>query len=118
MVSKHFVACKVGDLKVGQRKIVEFGGKSIGVFNVDGQFYALLNYCPHKGGTLCLGPITGTTLPTNEFKYIYAREGSILRCAWHGWEFEIATGQALIDPKIRAKKYHVAIENNNVVVYL
>jgi len=45
------------------------------------------------------------------------QEGAILRCPWHLWEFEIATGQCLVDHRVRVKTYPVAIEHGQVVVY-
>jgi hypothetical protein len=45
------------------------------------------------------------------------REGEIIRCPWHMWEFEIATGRCLVDPKARVKTYPVVIEEGQVVVY-
>ncbi|HEX6386144.1 MAG TPA: Rieske (2Fe-2S) protein [Anaerolineae bacterium] len=114
--SRRYVVCRADDLAPGERKIVDVDGKSVGVFNVGGRFYALLNYCPHNGGALCRGPVTGTTLPTDKYEYVYGREGAILRCAWHGWEFDIATGESLIDPHIRARTYPVSVENGEVVV--
>lgn len=113
---KTYVVCKTSDLPAGERKIVDLDGKSVGVFNVEGEFYALLNYCPHAGGALCRGPVTGTALPTDAFKYLYGRVGRVLRCAWHGWEFDIPTGEALVDPKIKAKTYRVTVENGDDVV--
>lgn len=115
---KKFSVCAVGDLPPGGRKLVEVDGKSIGLFNVKGQLYALLNYCPHSGAELCRGPITGTALPVDEFRYDYGYEGELIRCAWHGWEFKIATGECLLDAKIRAKRYVVTIEGDEVVVHI
>ncbi|MEM7348478.1 MAG: Rieske (2Fe-2S) protein [Chloroflexota bacterium] len=114
--SKQFTLCKTNEIPTGDRKIFKVDGKSIGVFNVKGEFYALLNYCPHTGAELCKGPITGTALPVNEYEYIYGHEGELIRCAWHGWEFKIATGECLIDSKLRAKKYQVTVENGDDVV--
>ena len=86
------------------------------MFNVNGRFYALHNGCPHKGGALCAGRVTGTVLPTAERSFVYGREGEIIRCARHGWEFEIATGRALADPRVRARTYPVSVEAGQVVV--
>lgn len=113
---KRFAVCKTSDIPIGERKIVEIDNKSIGIFNVKGQFYALLNYCPHTGAELCRGPITGTALPTDNYEFIYGYEGELVRCAWHGWEFKIATGEYLINSKIRAKRYLITIENGDDVV--
>ena len=49
------VVCKVEDLPPGERKIVKAGPRSIGVFNVYGEYYAIRNSCPHQGGPLCVG---------------------------------------------------------------
>lgn len=114
---RRHVVCPASEIAPGQRRVVEVDGRSIGVFNVDGRFYALRNRCPHRGGALCQGPICGTTLPTRERSFAYGRDGEILRCAWHGWEFEIASGRALADPRVRARTYDVTVEDGHVVVF-
>jgi nitrite reductase (NADH) small subunit len=115
---RRHVVCPAADLPPGNRSLVRVAGRSIGVFNVGGRFYALHNGCPHKGGPLCEGRVCGTTLPTDTYVYEYGREGEIVRCAWHGWEFDIATGQALADPRVRARTYPVHVEDGQVVVTL
>lgn len=112
------VVCPASELPPGGRRIVEIDGRSIGIFNVGGTFHALHNGCPHKAGPLCEGPISGTTLPTDDYSYTYGREGEIVRCAWHGWEFEIATGRSVADPGVRARTYAVSVEDGQVVVRL
>jgi nitrite reductase/ring-hydroxylating ferredoxin subunit len=109
-------ACHVADVPPGERVIVELNGRSVGVFNVGGTFYALRDRCPHSGGALCRGPVTGTTLPTRDRSFVYGMAGRILRCAWHGWEFEIETGRCLSDPRLRAKTYPVVVEEGSVYV--
>jgi nitrite reductase (NADH) small subunit len=114
--ARRHVVCAASELAPGERRIVQLAGRSIGVFNVGGRFYALHNGCPHKGGALCAGPITGTVLPTSGRAFVYGREGEIVRCARHGWEFEIATGRALADPRVRARTYPASVEAGQVVV--
>lgn len=116
--ARRFRVCAVSELEPGERVLRELNGRSIGVFNVDGRFYALHNRCPHRGGALCLGPVTGTTLAADDFRYVYGREGRIIRCAWHGWEFEIETGRALVDPRVRAKMFPVVVENGDIYVLM
>lgn len=115
---RQHILFAASELRPGDRRIVTVDGRHIGVFNVDGRFYALHNGCPHKGGPLCEGRICGTTLPTDDYTFAYGREGEFVRCAWHGWEFEIATGQALADPSVRARTYPVHVEDGQVVVSL
>ncbi len=55
---KHIVAT-VDEIAPGRHKIVEVAGRSIGVFNVGGEFFALRNSCPHQGGPLCAGRVSG-----------------------------------------------------------
>lgn len=107
--------CVVGRLSEfapGSRKIVTVGGRSIGVFNIRGQFYALRNRCPHQGAPLCLGRVKGTTLSSKPYEYVYGRDQEILQCPWHGWEFEIATGRTYFNPhRMRVKTYEVTVES-------
>lgn len=109
-MGRHVVG-RVGELPVGARRIVEVEGRSIGVFNVGGTFHALRNRCPHQAAPLCLGSIKGMTLPSKPGEYVWARDGEILRCPWHGWEFDILTGRSIFNPhKTRVRSYEVTVE--------
>lgn len=111
-MGRHVVG-KVSEMPPGDRRIVAVEGRSIGVFNVDGSFFALRNSCPHQAAPLCLGSIKGMTMPSKPGEYIWARDGEILRCPWHGWEFDIKTGRSIFNPhKTRVKAYDVTIEGN------
>jgi 3-phenylpropionate/trans-cinnamate dioxygenase ferredoxin subunit len=111
-VGKHIVG-RVGTLPPGDRTIFEAEGRSIGIFNVAGEFYALRNSCPHQAAPLCLGSIKGMTMPSRPGEYIWSREGEILRCPWHGWEFDITTGRSIFNPhRTRVKAYDVTIEDH------
>ena len=116
--TRRFFVCAASDLPPGSRVIRDLDGKSFGVFNVAGRFVALHNRCPHSGGALCLGPVTGTTLASEDFGYAYGLEGRVLPCAWHRWEFELETGRSLVDPRIRARTYPVAVEDGDVYVVM
>ena len=110
MSKKHIVAA-VHEIPVGQRKIIEINGRSIGIFNIAGEFFALLNRCPHAGGELCTGTITGLRQADLPGRYQYSRPGEIIRCPWHGWEFDIKSGKSWFDPqKVRVKPYPVTVE--------
>ena len=107
---KHIIAT-VDEIAPGERKIVEVAGRSIGVFNVNGEFHAIRNNCPHQGGPLCAGYLTGFVLADKPGEYTYTKRGEIVRCPWHGWEFDVKTGQSWFDPaKMRVRSYPVAVE--------
>jgi nitrite reductase (NADH) small subunit len=110
------VVCPAAALPPGQRRIVQVAGRSIGLFNVGGRLFALHNGCPHRGGPLCEGRLGGTTMPARGYAFPWGLEGRILRCAWHGWEFDVATGRALADPRVHARTYPVAVEDGDIVV--
>ena len=105
---RHAVA-KVSEIPVGERLIVKvpaFGKEiEIGVFNVGGRFFAYRNVCPHAGAPVCEGPICGTTAPSKVGEFILERQGEIVRCPWHGWEFDLLTGEQLIDEKMKLRAY-------------
>lgn len=110
MASKH-VVCRLSELPPGERRIVTIGGRSIGVLNVNGALHALRNSCPHQSAPLCLGRIRGTTVASKPYEVIYGREDEIIKCPWHGWEFEIATGRSVFNPhKVRVRTYEVTVE--------
>lgn len=109
-MKKRYRVCTVGELPPGSRKIVEIDGKSIGVFNVNGEFYALRNICPHQFAPLCLGKVTGYNAPSEVGVYDWCREGEIVRCPWHAWEFDIKTGRSIFNPhRVRTKSYPVSV---------
>jgi nitrite reductase/ring-hydroxylating ferredoxin subunit len=107
----RYIIGHVSELAPGERRVVEVDGRSIGVFNVHGQFYALRNRCPHQGAPLCLGAIKGMALPSKPGEYRWGREGEILRCPWHGWEFDITSGRSICNPhRTRVRTYEVTVE--------
>jgi len=109
-MTKHVIAA-VRDLPPGSRKLVDIGGRPIAVFNINGELFGLLNRCPHQGGNLGEGQLTGLVESSEPGTYRYSRQGEILRCPWHGWEFDVRTGQSWCDPgRIRTKSYDVAVE--------
>ena len=113
---RRYIVGKVSDLPPGERKIVEVQGRSIGVFNVHGTYYALRNSCPHQAAPLCLGALTGMTMPGKPGEYVWAREGEILRCPWHGWEFDVTSGRSVCNPhRTRVKTYEVTVEEDESV---
>ncbi|OGG54369.1 MAG: hypothetical protein A3F84_09070 [Candidatus Handelsmanbacteria bacterium RIFCSPLOWO2_12_FULL_64_10] len=107
---------KVDEIPRGGRKVVEVAGRSVGVFNINGTFVAALNVCPHEGAPVCLGRVAGTTLPSSPGEFRWGREGEILTCPWHGWEFDLLTGRALADRRKRLRLYPVTVEDDTIFV--
>ncbi len=114
-MARHIVA-RVEEIPHGGRKIIRLEGREVGIFNLDGTFYALKNVCPHQGARVCLGRIVGTTLPSEVYEFKYGMEGQILRCPWHEWEYDIRTGESLFDPKVKILSYPVEVVDGDIVV--
>jgi 3-phenylpropionate/trans-cinnamate dioxygenase ferredoxin subunit len=106
------------EISPGGRKIVEVEGRSIGVFNVQGRFVAVRNVCPHELAPVCLGAVRGTALASMPGEYSWGREGEILACPWHGWEFDLLTGRALADKRKRLRLYPVVVREDMVHLVL
>jgi len=107
----RYAVARVDEIPVGGRLIVEVAGRSIGVFNVDGEFLAIRNRCPHQGAPLCEGRLWGALAASAPGVYDYSRGGEILACIWHGWEFDLRTGQSLCDPqRLRVRRYPTDVE--------
>ncbi|QLG29914.1 Rieske (2Fe-2S) protein (plasmid) [Halorarum halophilum] len=108
--TRHEV-CPVSELPPGKKKIVQVGNLTIGVFNVKGEFYALANVCPHQLAPLCEGRVTCETIAPEVGEYELIREGEIIQCPWHGWKFDIATGNSVFNPhKLSTPTFDVAVE--------
>lgn len=107
--------CRIDELAPGGVSIVAVGRFGVGVFNVRGSYHALTNYCPHRGAPLCLGSVTGTTEGTGiPYGSAWIRDGEILRCPWHSWEFDIATGSTLTQPTKRVRSYPVHVDDDAI----
>ncbi len=119
MRNRKIIPVGDADIQPGKRKLIDVDGKNIGIFNVGGQYFALLNRCPHMSGPLCEGPICGTAIAVNEDgNFIFGFDGELVRCGWHGWEFEIKTGKALVDDSLQVRKYEISVKNRQLFIHI
>lgn len=88
------------DFPPGSRKTVELPeGRELALFNVNGEFHAIDNFCPHKGAPLAEGTLCD----------------HVLECEWHGWQFDVRTGECLTVVE-RVQSYEVVIEEGVIKV--
>ena len=108
--TRHVVAA-VDEVPPGSRKRVTIAGRDIALFNVGGEFFALGDKCPHESGSLCAGAIIGLAEADEPGRYRLSRDGEFVKCSWHGWEFDIRTGQSWCDPThTRVRSYDASVE--------
>jgi nitrite reductase (NADH) small subunit len=100
LMSELITVAKVADLKPGEGKVVAVGDREVAVFNVAGQFHAVDNICPHRGGPLGEGVI----------------DGHVVTCPWHGWRFDVTTGTSPVVPTAKVDKLECVVEGDDVKV--
>ena len=119
VVDGRCVLCPVAELPPGTRKIFAVGGaRGIGVFNIDGAYYAVRNICPHKGAPVCYGRLRPHIVSPEVGEFAFEREGELLKCPWHQWEFDLRTGWSLYAPRLRVRTYPVTVEDGYLVLHL
>jgi nitrite reductase/ring-hydroxylating ferredoxin subunit len=113
--ARRYVVARASDVQPGEHLLIEVDGREIGLFNVDGEFYALLNRCPHRAGPLCEGDLIRFVI-AEKVGEVRLGEQVMLTCPWHAWEFDIRTGQSWWDPaKTRGRTYPVKVESGEAV---
>lgn len=114
--AQKYIVGAVEDLPVGGRMIVDVGDREIGIFNVGGKFYGMLNRCPHLGGPLCVGQVVPAINSPAPGLISLDESTTMLTCPWHNWEFDITNGQSYWDPqKLKARPFAVNVENGQLV---
>jgi nitrite reductase (NADH) small subunit len=101
MAEWHKVA-SLAEMSPGTARELTAGGRIIALFNVDGTLFALDGICPHGGGPLGEGDLSGP----------------VVTCPWHGWQFDVTTGRHTLNPRIEQARFPVKIEENEVWVEL
>jgi nitrite reductase (NADH) small subunit len=108
----------VEEIRRDRCRRVEAGGRRIAVLSVGDRFFAVHDRCPHKGASLCNGTVGGTFVSSVPQEYLYGKENEVLRCPWHGWEFDLETGRSLLEPdSVQVKVYRVTVAGDTVVVH-
>jgi 3-phenylpropionate/trans-cinnamate dioxygenase ferredoxin subunit len=106
----------VADLEREGHVVARVSGREVGAVLVRGEIRGVRNRCPHHGGPLCLGKVE-ERLTGRPGGYDVAGS-AVLRCPWHGWEFDPATGACLDDPSMRVAVYPAKAEDGRVFVDL
>ena len=112
---------KAAEFKDGDRRIVFVGNNEIGIFREDGEFYAYSNFCLHQGGPACEGltiaKVEERIMPDKTSRGLYFSETEMhFVCPWHGWEYDIKTGECAGDRKLKLRKYDVVCRGEDIFV--
>jgi len=112
---------KASEFKDGDRRIVFLGETEIGVFRANGQFYAYSNYCLHQGGPACEGltiaRVEERIMPDKTSRGLYFSDVELhFVCPWHGYEYDMRTGECVADRSLKLKRYQVVEKEDGVYV--
>jgi nitrite reductase/ring-hydroxylating ferredoxin subunit len=106
-----FVVGNVAAFPPGSRRRVSLEGREIAIFNVDGRFRALRDVCPHQGAELSAGTVVRSVASSGPGCYEMDLNRVLVKCPWHGWEFDLETGQSWCDPlRQRTRPYPISVE--------
>ena len=100
--SRDVPVARVGDLPPGKGKLVKVDAREIAIFNVDGGYYAIKNFCPHEAEPLWRGRV---------------EEGAVI-CPNHGWRFDLKTGKCVRLGDRDARVYPVKVEGDRILIGL
>ncbi|HEX5191198.1 MAG TPA: Rieske (2Fe-2S) protein [Solirubrobacteraceae bacterium] len=102
----------------GEVRMLELGGHQIGLYQVAGEYYAVANRCPHRGAPLCSSGRVVRGIQLRQQTAVRGETPRLLRCPWHKWDFEIATGRCVVHPRLRIRRYRVQRERDELVITL
>ena len=122
-ITNRIVVARSEDLPELGRVVVSVAGREIGVFRVQSQLYAWDNYCVHAGGPVCQGlQIPRVVEVLNEkmesLGERFSEDDLHIVCPWHGYEYNVRTGEHPVDPRIHLTAVPVSEENGEVIVEL
>ena len=102
---------RADELAPGEHRVVQVGRRSIGVFRVGDEFFALADHCPHQGGPLCRGRVAPAAAAGLPGEVGMVEGGAFVACPWHGWEYDVTTGQSYFGPgQAPVRSYPVSVE--------
>lgn len=117
MPTKYKVADTSDLAEDGERAFIEVDGVEIAVFNIKGEYYALMNYCVHQGGPLCEGELRGRyDVGDDDWEWTYDDAEKNVVCPWHGWKFDVTSGVNINDERYVTPTYQVEVENGEIYV--
>jgi nitrite reductase/ring-hydroxylating ferredoxin subunit len=101
MALKFYKAVHKDEIPSGEGRSIQIGERCVAVFNLDGEFYAIDDVCPHRGASLGRGRVL---------------RGHIVSCPLHNWEFDVRTGQMHMAPGVES--FPVELRGDEVWVKL
>ena len=117
MSKQRHVVASAKDIPPGTRRVVTVDGRDIVILNIAGELFGILDRCPHNGGPLCKGTLTRRITSPEPGVYETPSAPELLRCPWHGWQYDVRTGQSWCEPdRARTITYSVRVTRGDDLV--
>ena len=112
---------RMSDFEDGRRILARIDGRDVFVFEREGRLYAFENTCRHMGGPVGEGLLMGKVeaVLDDEQRQLYERFSTTeihLVCPWHGWEYDIETGECAANRRIKLRRYEAVQRGEDVYV--
>jgi nitrite reductase (NADH) small subunit len=99
-VGQLVTVARAEEVPPGTARVVKAGDRDLALFNVDGEFYATQGQCLHLKGPLGDGGL----------------DGPVITCPWHGWQYDVRTGENEFDRAIQLETFEIVVENGDVKI--
>jgi nitrite reductase/ring-hydroxylating ferredoxin subunit len=93
-------AATASEIPPGTGKELTLEGRIIALFNVEGEFFAMDGICAHAGGPVGKGQL----------------QANIVTCPWHGWQYDVRSGENCLNESIRQQKFPVSVEGEEIFI--
>jgi len=110
------VVAPLDEFPPDSRRIVRVGVREIGVFRVGERFYEVRNRCPHQGAPVCAGRVSPRIVSGRPGEFALDAGAPLLVCPWHGWQYDLASGQSYSPGDPRVKSYGVSVASGEELV--
>jgi nitrite reductase/ring-hydroxylating ferredoxin subunit len=107
---------RVDDFAEGRISSITVGRAEIGIVRWSGKIYAVSSLCIHQGAPLCQGVLAGRLTAVRPGDMVLDDTAPVIACPWHGWEFDVRTGEAIWDPRLRVRVYEVQVVDDRVLI--
>jgi nitrite reductase (NADH) small subunit len=115
-VSERVVVCAADELAPGDMVPARLDGTPIVVVRTpDGELHGLVDRCVHQGARLSGGRLLPGTDGDQVGEYRLSEDDAVLKCPWHGYEYDVRSGCALFDPRRRVRRVDVRVEDGLIV---
>ena len=101
-MSQEYRVGSLASVEAGEATLFEVGGTEVALFMCEGRVVATQGQCPHAEGPIHEGDV----------------DGCILTCPWHGWTFDLTSGQCQEDDSMTLRRYPVRVDGDDVMVTL